>query len=83
MKKKLRVLIPAVTAVATVVLGVLYLWKRPARKAPARVFKTVDDIRPPRVRFSGYDESKAQSGAYAHNNRADLIAARPWAPKPW
>lgn len=55
-----------------------------AAKQQQRRLKTVADIKPPR-RIPGcekYDESKAKPVTYAHTQRAALIAARPWTPRP-
>jgi hypothetical protein len=79
MKITIRVWLPAVGALVATVLGALYLCKRPVRLKPT--YKTIDDIRPPRQIFTGYDESLSQPGTYAHNNRAHLVAERPWRPK--
>jgi hypothetical protein len=79
MKITIRVWLPAVGALVATVLGALYLCKRPVRLKPT--YKTIDDIRPPRQIFKGYDESLAQPVTYANNNRARLVMAeRPWRP---
>lgn len=77
-----RVWLVLAGAVAAAV-GVMVVKKRrvPRFLETGQPLKTIADIRPPKQMFSGYDQSKAQSGLYASTHRAALVAARPWTPR--